>query len=145
MNSRTVLAGTDGFASIIKVFSVRPIVLSLARSTMCSSTTFSSSRGRLQRAKPSGAGERVSAINFASATPSRGRRHPGSAQYSRSIGISPMRRPHESMQSRSGYDTRCHLTVSTPEPEGRARCVSSARRDPTESSLHSLARPAKSA
>src|ERR1700689_4717481 len=38
---------------------------------MCSSTTFSSSRRRLQRAKPSGAGERVSAINFASATPSK--------------------------------------------------------------------------
>src|ERR1700741_3297765 len=52
-------------------FSVRPIVLSLARSTMCSSTTFSSSRRRLQRAKPSGAGERVSAINFASAAPSK--------------------------------------------------------------------------
>src|SRR5450432_4183242 len=52
-------------------FSVRPMVLSLARSTMCSSTTFSSSRRRLQRAKPSGAGERVSAINFASAAPSK--------------------------------------------------------------------------
>src|SRR5205807_7449610 len=52
-------------------FSVRPIVLSLARSTMCSSTTFSSSRRRLQRAKPSRAGERVSAISFASATPSK--------------------------------------------------------------------------
>src|SRR5258707_1338376 len=52
-------------------FSVRPIVLLLARSTMCSSTTFSSSRRRLQRAKPSGAGERVSAINFASAAPSK--------------------------------------------------------------------------
>ena len=38
---------------------------------MCSSTTFSSSRRRLQRAKPSGAGERVSAINFASAAPSK--------------------------------------------------------------------------
>jgi Periplasmic binding protein len=37
--------------------SVRPIVLSLARSTMCSSTTFSSSRRRLQRANPSGAGD----------------------------------------------------------------------------------------
>ena len=35
-------------------FSVRPIVLSLARSTMCSSTTFSSSRRRLQRANPPG-------------------------------------------------------------------------------------------
>src|SRR5580704_9680371 len=29
-----------------QIFSVRPIVLSLARSTMCSSTTFSSSRRR---------------------------------------------------------------------------------------------------
>jgi hypothetical protein len=52
-------------------FSVRPIVLSLARSTMCSSTTFSSRRRRLHLAKPSGAGERVSAISFASATPSK--------------------------------------------------------------------------
>src|SRR5271167_1170648 len=52
-------------------FSVRPIVLSLARSTMCNSTTFSSSRRMLQRAKPSGAGESVSAISFASATPSK--------------------------------------------------------------------------
>ena len=46
-------------------------MLSLARSTMCSSTTFSSSRRRLHLAKPSGAGERVSAINFASAAPSK--------------------------------------------------------------------------
>ncbi len=53
------------------VFNVRPIVLSLARSTMCSSTTFSSSRRRLHLAKPAGAGERVSAISFASATPSK--------------------------------------------------------------------------
>src|ERR1700724_2489211 len=30
---------------------------------------------------------------------------------------------------RSGYYTRCPVTASTPEPEGRARCVSSARRD----------------
>src|ERR1700693_85356 len=52
-------------------FSVRLIVLSLARSTMCSSTTFSSSRRRVQRAKPSGAGESVNAISFASAAPSK--------------------------------------------------------------------------
>src|SRR5947209_6313032 len=38
---------------------------------MCSSTTFSSSRRRLHLAKPAGAGERVSAISFASATPSK--------------------------------------------------------------------------
>src|ERR1700674_1972182 len=30
---------------------------------------------------------------------------------------------------RSGYYIHCPVTVSTPEPEGRARCVSSARRD----------------
>src|SRR5208337_1386007 len=52
-------------------FRVLPIVLSLAFSTMCNSTTFSSSRRRLQRANPSGAGEQVSAINFASAVPSK--------------------------------------------------------------------------
>ena len=51
--------------------SVRPIVLSLVFTTILSSTTFSSSRRRLHLAKPSGAGERVSAINFASATPSK--------------------------------------------------------------------------
>ena len=55
-------------------FSVRPIVLSLARSTICSSTTFSSSRRRLHLAKPSGTGESVSAISFASAAPSKIRR-----------------------------------------------------------------------
>ena len=49
-------------------------MLSLARSTMCSSTTFSSSRRRLHLAKPSGAGDRVSAISFASAAPSKIRR-----------------------------------------------------------------------
>src|SRR5208282_5828833 len=52
-------------------FRVRPIVLSLAFSTMFNSTTFSSSRRRLQRANPSGAGEQVRAINLASAAPSK--------------------------------------------------------------------------
>src|SRR5277367_6430355 len=52
-------------------FRGRPIVLSLAFSTMFNSTTFSSSRRRLQRANPSGAGEQVRAISFASAAPSK--------------------------------------------------------------------------
>src|SRR5271156_4030474 len=52
-------------------FRVLPIVLSLAFSTMFNSTTFSSSRRRLQRANPSGAGEQVRAINFASVAPSK--------------------------------------------------------------------------
>ena len=58
---------------------VRPIALSLALSTICSSTTFSSSRRRPYLAWPTGAGPHVSAINFASATPSniRGRAHLG--------------------------------------------------------------------
>src|SRR5208283_4138463 len=56
---------------------VRPIVLSLALSTICNSTTFCSSRRRLHLAWPAGAGPHASAINFASATPSnfRGRAH----------------------------------------------------------------------
>src|SRR5208337_3661205 len=52
-------------------FRVRPIVLSLALSTMLNSTTFSSSRRRLQRANPSGAGEQARVISFASAAPSK--------------------------------------------------------------------------
>src|SRR5271167_3739012 len=52
-------------------FKTLPIVLSLAFSTMFNSTTFSSSRRRLQRANPSGAGEQVRAINFASVAPSK--------------------------------------------------------------------------
>src|ERR1700690_2999267 len=52
-------------------FRVRPIVLSLAFSTMFSSTTFSSSSRRLQRAKPSGAGEQARAISLASLAPSK--------------------------------------------------------------------------
>jgi hypothetical protein len=50
---------------------VRPIVLSLAFSTMLNSTTFSSRRRRVQRANPSGAGEHARAISFASAAPSK--------------------------------------------------------------------------
>src|ERR1700691_2901353 len=52
-------------------FKVRPIVLSLAFSTMFNSTTFSSSNRRLQRAKPSGAGEQTRAISLASVAPSK--------------------------------------------------------------------------
>src|SRR5208283_28396 len=52
-------------------FRVLPIVLSLAFSTMFNSTTFSSSRRKLQCANPSGAGEQVRAINFTSAAPSK--------------------------------------------------------------------------
>src|SRR6516165_8545142 len=51
--------------------SVRPMVLSLARSTICSSTTLSSSRRRVHLACPSGAGPQASAISFASAAPSK--------------------------------------------------------------------------
>jgi hypothetical protein len=47
------------------------IALSLVFSTMLNSTTFSSSRRRLHRAKPSGAGEQARAISFASAAPSK--------------------------------------------------------------------------
>src|SRR5260370_18630738 len=52
-------------------FSTRPIVLSLARSTILSSTTFSSNSRKLQRAKPSGGWEHARAISLASFSPSK--------------------------------------------------------------------------
>src|ERR1700680_4552475 len=55
-------------------FSVRPIVLSLARLTIFSSTTASSSSCNVQRARPAGGVEQANAINLASAAPSKMRR-----------------------------------------------------------------------
>ena len=49
---------------------MRPIVLSLARSTMFSSTTVSSSNRKVHFARPFGGGEHIRAISFASAAPS---------------------------------------------------------------------------
>jgi hypothetical protein len=46
-------------------------VLSLARSTMSSSTTFSSSKRKVQRARPSGGDEQASATSRASFSPSK--------------------------------------------------------------------------
>src|SRR6266446_11005992 len=43
------------------------------------------------------------------------------------LGSSPA--PPTASSRRSGYYIHCHVTASTPEPEGGARCVSSARRD----------------
>ena len=63
----------------IVFFSVRPIVLSLARSTMFSSTTLSSSSRKDHFARPFGGGEHIKAIGFASAVPRR--RCAGSARH----------------------------------------------------------------
>ena len=52
-------------------FSVRPVVLSLARSTMFSSTAAASSSVNVQRLRPLGGGEQASAISLASAAPSK--------------------------------------------------------------------------
>ena len=52
-------------------FSVRPIVLSLARSTMFSSTTASSNSCNVHRLRPLGGSEHASAISFASVAPSK--------------------------------------------------------------------------
>ena len=52
-------------------FSVRPIVLSLTRATMFSSTTLSSSRRNVHLARPSGGSEQASAVTLASASPSK--------------------------------------------------------------------------
>jgi hypothetical protein len=50
-------------------FNTRPIVLSLARSTIFSSTTLSSSSANVQRDRPLGGSEQASAISLASAAP----------------------------------------------------------------------------
>jgi hypothetical protein len=68
---------------------------------MCSSTTFSSSRRRLHLAKPAGAGEQVSAINFASATPSKIR---GRAEFGLYLRVSTAPNPSS---------TSCRLVRST--------------------------------
>src|SRR6185295_2348145 len=51
--------------------SVRPIVLSLARSTIFRSTTFFSNRRKVQRARPLGGAEQAKAISLASFSPSK--------------------------------------------------------------------------
>src|ERR1700676_574184 len=61
-------------------FSARPIVESLARSTMWSSTTFFSTSRRVQRARPLGGLEHASAISFASFSPSKIRATAGTAR-----------------------------------------------------------------
>ena len=55
-------------------FSVHPIVLSLARATMFSSTTLSSRRRNVHFARPLGGSEQASAVSLASAAPSKMRR-----------------------------------------------------------------------
>src|SRR5271169_1937798 len=55
-------------------FSVRPIVLSLTRATMFSSTTLSSSKRNVHRARPLGGSEQASAVSLASPAPSKMRR-----------------------------------------------------------------------
>src|SRR5208337_4086831 len=78
-------------------FRVLPIVLSLAFSTMFNSTTFSSSRRKLQRANPSGAGEQVRAINFASAAPSKTR---GRAEFGLYLRLSAASSPSSTSRRR---------------------------------------------
>src|SRR5215831_4644717 len=62
-----------GFAMRLELsfFKTRPIVLSLARSTMSSSTTLFSSSRKLQRDRPFGGSEQANAISLASFSPSK--------------------------------------------------------------------------
>src|ERR1700681_477441 len=60
--------------------SPRPIFVSLARSTMWSSTTFFSNSRKVQRARPLGGLEQASAISFASFSPSKIRATAGTAR-----------------------------------------------------------------
>ena len=61
-------------------FRTRPIVLSLARSTISSSTTFFSNIRKVQRARPWGGLEQANAINLASFSPSKIRATAGVAR-----------------------------------------------------------------
>jgi hypothetical protein len=61
-------------------FRARPIVLSLARSTMPSSTTLFSNNRKVQRARPLGGLEHASAISLASFSPSKIRATAGVAR-----------------------------------------------------------------
>src|SRR5215208_7131822 len=61
-------------------FSTRPIVLSLARSTMLSSTTLFSNNRKVQRARPLGGLEQAKAISLASFSPSKIRATAGVAR-----------------------------------------------------------------
>src|SRR5271155_4267714 len=62
------------------VFSTRPIVESLARSTMRSSTTLLSNNRKVQRARPLGGLEQAKAISLASFSPSKIRATAGIAR-----------------------------------------------------------------
>ncbi len=64
---------------------------------MFNSTTFSSSRRRLQRANPSGAGEQVRASNFASPAPSKIR---GRAEFGLYLRVSAASRPSSTSRRR---------------------------------------------
>src|ERR1700680_1231632 len=81
INVQDVLTGVRGNDPLVSqmrlesvFFSVRPIVLSLARLTIFSSTTASSSSCNVQRARPAGGFEHAKALNLASAAPSKMRR-----------------------------------------------------------------------
>ena len=99
---------------------------------MCSSTTFSSSRRRLHLAKPSGAGERVSAINFASAAPSKIR---GRAE----LGL--YLRVNTALQSTSPSSTR--VTALTPPIAERSGCRGQRQRQSGRGALPGLRQHAK--
>ena len=82
-----------------KVFlSVRPMVLSLARATMFSSTTLLSNICSVHRAKPSGGVEQARAISFASLAPSKIRRL---AEFGERLGVSTPSTPSSTSCSSS--------------------------------------------
>src|SRR3954468_18367240 len=85
-------------------FSVRPIVLSLARSTMFSSTTACSSSCNVHRARPLGGWEQASAISLASAAPSKMR---GLAEAGECLRVSTASKP----SSTSCWGARATVSV----------------------------------
>src|SRR3954463_13721641 len=85
-------------------FSVRPIVLSLTRSTIFSSTTLSSSRRKVHRARPFGGSEQLRAISFAAPAPSkmRGLAEAGECLRSPSVPMTMRHRPPASLDLGTG-------------------------------------------
>jgi len=112
-------------------FSVRPIVLSLARSTIFSSTTAASSSCKVHRARPAGGLEHANAINLASAALSKMRRRA-------ELGECLRRRAASNPSSTSRW--RVLATVSTLVSSAAAIWLSLQPAPPSEASAFSKMR-----
>jgi hypothetical protein len=110
-------------------FSVRPIVLSLARSTMRSSTTLSSSSTSVHRARPFGGGEQAKVISFASAAPSKMRRR---AEFGECLRFSTASKPSST--------SRCRVRKTVDRLVSRAAAIRPSLQPSPASEMSALSR-----